>query len=251
MTAARPPSSNASGRPGASSRPTFSVIVPALDEEDEIVGALESAARALGPDAELIVVDGGSADRTAELAGRLARVVPSPPGRGRQLQSGAEAATGRVLLFLHADTRLDPNTGQAIRALLRDSRVVGGCSRFGVRPKPDGLGAYRWLELGINGRTRALRTATGDQAIFVTRTAFERLEGIGDYPLFEDVALVRGLRRLGRFQSLPSVARTSRRRWERSGFWRTVVVHWLLRVAFWMGVRPARLAEWYDRFSGR
>ena len=232
-------------------RPTFSVIVPTLEEEAELEGALRSARGALGPQTELIVVDGGSRDRTRSVAAGLARLIVAEPGRGCQLAAGAAVSTGRVLVFLHADTRLDPATGEAILAELEDPRVVGGCNRFGVRPAPGWPGRYRFLEVGVNARTRLFRTATGDQAIFATREAYERVGGIPDYPLFEDVAFVRALRKIGRFAPLGTVARTSRRRWESRGFWRTVSLHWLLRGAYWAGVAPRRLSGWYGSVSSR
>jgi len=206
---------------------------------------------ALGARAELIVVDGGSRDRTRSLADGLARVIRTEPGRGRQLAAGAAESTGDVLVFMHADTRLDPGTGPAIVAALAIAGTVGGCSRFGLRPEPPRIGKYRLLEAAVNLRSRLFRTATGDQAIFVTRVAYERVGGIPDYPLFEDVALVRSLRRDGRFALLDTTARTSWRRWETRGFWRTVTLHWLLRVAFGARVSPRLLARFYGSLSPR
>lgn len=226
---------------------SFSVIVPALDEAEWIAPTLRAARRALGPEAELIVVDAGSRDATREVAAPLARVLASAPGRGVQMNAGAEAASGDVLLFLHADTRLPRAAGRRILARFHDPGVVGGCFRFGLHPAPAGFDRFRLLELGVNLRTRLFRTATGDQAIFVRREVFRSVGGFPEFPLFEDVALVRRLRRRGRFAPLGAVARTSRRRWEREGFWRTVSLHWLLRAGFWAGVPPERLAGWYGR----
>lgn len=224
---------------------SFSVIVPALDEAGRIEKSLRSARRALGDRAELIVVDGGSRDDTRRRAARLATVISAPRGRARQMNAGARAGSGEVLLFLHADTCLSPDAGERIRACLEDPAVVGGCCRFAVDPPAPRLGRFRLLETGVNLRTRAFRSATGDQAIFVRRGVFHTVGGFPDHPLFEDVALVRRLRRQGRFRPVEAVARTSRRRWEREGFWRTILLHWALRVGFWAGVPPARLAAWY------
>ncbi len=225
---------------------SFSVIVPALDEADRVAAALRSARRALGERAELIVVDGGSRDGTPGIAAPLATVVRSAPGRGRQMNAGARIASGDALVFLHADTRLAEEAGPWIRACLEDPEVVGGCCRFGVEPPPAALDRFRLLELGVNLRTRLFRTATGDHAIFVRADVFHALGGFPDFPLFEDVALVRRLRRRGMFRPVPALARTSRRRWERKGFWSTIARHWLLRVGFWAGVPPERLAARYD-----
>ncbi len=223
---------------------TLSVIVPTLDEEDLIEATLRSARRAVGPEAELLVADGGSHDATVRRASRWAGVVESPRGRGTQLNAGARATSGRVLLFLHADTLLEPGTGRKVLEAVSGS-AVGGCCRFSVHP-PAGAGRYALLELGVNLRTRLFRSATGDQAIFATRDAFRAVGGFPEWPLFEDVAFVRRLAREGRFQPIGATARTSRRRWERHGFWRTVLLHAALRGAFWAGVPAARLARWYE-----
>ncbi len=232
-------------------RPPYSVIIPTLDEESEIEPALRSARDALGEKAELIVVDGGSRDRTRSLARRLARVIETRPGRGHQLSAGVAESTGHVLVLLHADTHLDPATESAIAGALVDDATVGGCSLFGVRPAPSRFGKYRLLEAAVNLRTRLFRTATGDQAIFVTRDAYERIGGIPDVPLFEDVVLARSLRGCGRFAILETTARTSRRRWESKGFWKTVALHWLLRAGFAAGVSPRVLARSYSSVSRR
>lgn len=227
------------------------VVVPALDEETHVLAALRSARRAFGAEADLVVVDGGSDDRTRERAARLARrVLEVPPGRGRQLNVGARAAHGDVLVFLHADTRLEPGCGEVVRRTLAEPGVAGGCFRFAVDPPAPPASRWAVLEAAVRLRTRLLETATGDQAIFTTRSAFERAGGYPEHPLFEDVVFVRRLRRLGRFRPVPVVARTSRRRWEREGFWSTVLRHWALRGAFAAGVEPERLARWYGRGRG-
>lgn len=234
--------------------PTFSVVVPTLEEQGRVEGALRSARRALGGDVELIVVDGGSSDATRERAAALARVLEAPPRRGLQLDAGARAAAGEILVFLHADTRLEPDSGGVVRAALARPGVVGGCFRFAVDPPSSPGSRYRLLEAAVRLRTRLLRTATGDQAIFTTRTAYRRAGGFPDYPLFEDVAFVRRLRRVGRFLPLRARAWTSRRRWERDGFCATVARHVLLRLGYGLGVSPDRLAGWYGprgRESGR
>lgn len=223
----------------------FSVIVPTLDEAGQIVPVLESAREALGPDAELIVADGGSADDTVALAGDLARVVVAAGGRGSQLNAGARRARGRILVFLHADTRLVPGADAAIRGALSLPGTVGGCFRFSVDPPAGSQLRYRLLEWGVNLRTRWFRTATGDQAIFARRDAFDAVGGLPEIPLFEDVGFVRALRRIGRFAPVDLPALTSRRRWEEEGYVRTVVAHWLLRAGYLARISPARLARWY------
>lgn len=229
----------------------IAVVVPTLDEEGHVAGALRSARRAFGPDADVVVVDGGSRDRTPERARRHARVVlEEAPGRGRQLNAGARAARGDILVFLHADTRLEARSAAPVRRALEEPGVVGGCFRFAVDPPAPPASRWAVLEAGVRLRTSLLRTATGDQAIFTTRRAFERAGGFPEQPLFEDVVFVRRLRRLGRFRPVPALARTSRRRWEAEGFWSTIWRHWALRGGFAAGVDPERLAEWYGRSGG-
>lgn len=228
----------------------FSVIIPALDEEARIERAIVSARAAYGDDCEILVVDGGSKDRTREVAGAHARVILNEGGRGAQLNAGAEQAAGDVLVFLHADTSLEAASGQEIARTLSTPGVAGGCHRFRVRPPVHPFSRYGLLEAAIDLRTRTFRTATGDQAIFARRDRFREAGGYPDYPLFEDVTFVRRLRRTGRFRNVGAAAFTSRRRWEEHGFWRTVALHWILRAAFHLGVSPERLSAWYERGWG-
>lgn len=222
---------------------SLSLIVPTLDEEDEIGPTLARAAVALGPDAELLVVDGGSRDRTRELAADRARVLVTGACRGLQLDRGARAARGDILVFLHADTWLSPGAGDAIRAAVAGG-AVAGCCRFAVRARGR---RYRWLERGIAWRTRRFGAATGDQGLFATREAYEAAGGFGPYPLFEDVRLVRALRRVGPFAPIDAVAATSARRWAERGFLRTVLTHWALRIRHRAGGEPASLARRYGQ----
>lgn len=232
------------------SDPDLSVVVPALNEAGWIGPTLERAGSVLGPGVELIVADGGSVDGTREIARRRARVVESGSGRGRQLNRGLRAARGRVVLFLHADTRLEEGAREAILGAVDDGADLG-CHRFGVHPEPDGFGRWSLLERAVNLRTRLFRTATGDQAIFATRSLLRRVGGFPDQPLFEDVAFVGRARRSGgQFRVLRTRARTSRRRWEASGFFSTVLLHWALRLGYALRIPPRRLAEWYRRYSG-
>ena len=234
---------------GENSGPEFSVIIPTLDEEEEIEETIRRATTALGPNVEFIVVDGGSQDGTTQVVSRLARIIPSVKSRGGQLKRGAEHASGGVLMFLHADTWLEEGVGAAIREALA-SGVEAGCLEFAIRPAAHER-RYRLLERAVNWRTRRFMTATGDQAIFVTRTAYERTEGIREIPLFEDVTFVRQVQKVAPFMPLTSRALTSRRRWEREGFVRTLVAHWTLRTAFHLGVAPHILDRFYRGKLGR
>lgn len=219
----------------------ISVVIPVLNEEKTIAANLH-ALRALDPD-EVIVVDGGSADRTREISAQMgALVITGAPGRARQMNCGAAQATGDILLFLHADTRLPPAALDDVVAALQDRRYLGG--RFDVD-----LDGDHWLlkVVGamINQRSRITKVATGDQAIFVRREVFARMGGFPDIALMEDIAFCRALKRLGGIACLRSRVLTSARRWEIEGVWRTVVKMWTLKLLFFAGVSPVTLKRFY------
>jgi rSAM/selenodomain-associated transferase 2 len=219
----------------------LSVIVPTLDEEATIASTLAHARRP--GDVELVIVDGGSRDETVHVARPLAdRVLDAPRGRAAQMNAGAAAARGAVLLFLHADTRLPDDYPALVADALAPADVVGG--RFDIRLDAPGL-AYRVIERLIGLRSRLTGVATGDQAIFVRRDAFVRVGGYPAIPLMEDIALCRALKRAGRMAALRDVVVTSARRWQRDGLVRTVALMWTLRLAYYAGVSPARLARAY------
>ena len=226
-------------------RPELSIVVPALNEAAGIVAALEALAPLRRRGAEVIVVDGGSADATAPLAAPLAdRVLAAPRGRARQMNAGAAVARGRVLLFLHADTRLPEEADRLVCAAVDALGSGRHWGRFDVRID----GRSRWLPLvaaAMNLRSRLTGIATGDQALFVARSAFNAVGGYRDIPLMEDIALSAALRDLGRPVCLAARAATSGRRWERHGVWRTVFFMWRLRLRFFLGADPRRLALEY------
>ncbi len=225
-----------------------SVIIPALEEAEGIEDAILSATDAFGESVEVIVADGGSEDDTVARASNHAHVIQLEACRGAQLNAGARLARGGTLVFLHADTRLDPTAGRRIRETMADPGTVGGCCRFELildEPVPRWDVHYRLLARAVNLRTRIFRTATGDQAIFATRAAFDRIGGFQETSLFEDVAFVRSLRKLGRFSPVDAVAATSGRRWQERGFVRTVLEHWLLRTAYQLRIPSRLLARWY------
>jgi len=223
--------------------PPLSIIIPVLNEAVGIVDTLAPLQPLRARGCEVIVVDGGSTDASAELARPLAdRVIASPPGRARQQNAGAAEARGSVLLFLHADTRLPPDADQLVIDGLRASGR--GWGRFDVRL----TGAHpmlRVIERMIGVRSRLSGIATGDQAIFVRRDWFARAGGFPQIPLMEDVALSKPLKRLGPPLCLRETVLTSSRRWEQHGVWRTMALMWRLRLEFWLGADPERLAERY------
>lgn len=191
----------------------------------------------------MIVVDGGSQDGTVALAAEFAdKVLCAPKGRGRQMNAGAWAASGDVLLFLHADTILPAGYPRLIaRAMSVPDKVWG---RFDVELTSRGF-LIRLVERLINLRSRVSRIATGDQAIFVRRDVFRRAGGYPDIPLFEDVVLSRTLKRLGKSACLRERVATSARRWQKAGVVRTILRMWTLRALFWLGVPPAKLSAFY------
>jgi rSAM/selenodomain-associated transferase 2 len=220
----------------------LSIVMPVLDEAAEIEAALSALAPYRRRGVEVIVVDGGSSDGTAERARVLAdRVIAAARGRSLQMNAGAAAARGDVLLFLHADTQLPENAdGLVLDGLTRSGRAWG---RFDVRI--DGGGFLRVVAIMMNTRSRATGIATGDQALFVTAAAFEAAGGFPPIALMEDVALSTRLKRIGRPCALRARVTTSARRWRRHGTLRTVLLMWRLRLRFFLGADPAKLARAY------
>lgn len=223
-------------------RPTLSIIVPALNEAATIKNTLRSLAL-MPRGAEVIVVDGGSADGTVEHVQRAGvRLITAPVGRGSQMHAGALAASGEVLWFLHADTLPPPEAFEQIVQALRDPATVGGS--FSVRFDGDFAAArfltwlYRYLSwIGLR---------YGDSAYFIRRSAYVTAGGFRPFPIFEDLDLMRRLRRHGRFVRLPAVVRTSSRRFENRWF-ALVFLRWAaLQVLYWLGVSPMRLGRWYQ-----
>ena len=223
--------------------PSITVVVPTLDEAGTLAQSLLPLQSERGRDVEVIVVDGGSRDGTRRIADPLCdRVLHAPRGRARQMNAGAAAARGDVLLFLHADTRLPSGWSGMVRdALGHRGREWG---RFDVRL--DGSHPMlRVVERAMNLRSRLSGIATGDQAIFVARPAFREAGGVPEIALMEDVALSRALRARSRPVCLRATATTSSRRWECNGIARTVVLMWRLRLEFALGADPERLARLY------
>ena len=221
--------------------PSLSIILPTLNEAPHLAATL-AAARDDGVK-EIIVVDGGSTDTTREVAAAHADLVISAArGRSVQMNAGAARATGDILLFLHADTLLPAGFAAAVQAACTAADVVGG--RFDVALEPSS--PLLWLtETLINLRSRLSRLATGDQAIFVRRDAFVRLGGYAAIPLMEDLELSRRLKRAGRIACLRTRVTTSSRRWCRDGVVRTILLMWTIRLLYFAGVSPERLARLY------
>jgi rSAM/selenodomain-associated transferase 2 len=222
----------------------ISVIIPALNEAARIGAALDALQPLRSRGHDVIVVDGGSEDGTPDLARALAdRVIAAPRGRASQMNAGAAEARGDVLLFLHADTALPENADRLVLEGLAATRCLWG--RFDVRITGRHwlLPAIAWL---MNLRSRLTGIATGDQAIFAWREAFLRAGGFPPIALMEDIALSRALAGLSQPLCLPERVTTSGRRWESRGVARTVGLMWWLRLRYFLGASPDRLAQRYD-----
>ena len=218
--------------------PALSIIIPTLNEATTIVETLHRLQSLRGQATELIVVDAGSKDDTVRLASPLVdRVITCEPGRALQMNAGARASNGEVLWFLHADAR---------RAILDAVKAgVHHWGRFDIRLSGQAA-LLRVVEGMMNLRSRITGIATGDQGIFVHRSSFLRVGGFTEIPLMEDIDLSRKLKRAaGNPACLPVKIITSSRRWETHGILRTIWLMWRLRMAYALGVSPARLARQY------
>ena len=225
---------------------SLAIVMPALNEAAGIEAALRALAPLIARGARVVVADGGSADDTLVQARRFdsVEVIQAPRGRAAQMNAGAQAATGDgVLLFLHADTTLPPDADRLIAQALAGSQQVWG--RFNVRI----AGHPRMLRVVaacMNVRSRWSGIATGDQALFMTRAAFDAVGGFPEQPLMEDIEMSKRLRTLSRPACLRERVITSGRRWESRGVWRTIVLMWRLRWAYWRGASPQLLARRYE-----
>lgn len=221
----------------------LSIIVPVLNEAAALPGLVEALAPLARQGCEVIIVDGASSDDSAGIARRARfRVIQSGRGRARQMNAGAERATGETLLFLHADTRLPDDAAALVVSALAQGTACWG--RFDVRiaGRPVMLRVVAAL---MNLRSAMTGIATGDQALFVKRTAFDAVGGFPDQPLMEDIALSERLRELSRPARIRRKLTTSGRRWEQRGVWRTIILMWRLRWEYWCGVSPEQLAQRY------
>lgn len=225
----------------------LSIIMPVLDEAPTIEAALAALSPYRGRGMEVIVVDGGSRDGTRALAHPLAdRLLSAPRGRAAQMNAGAAVAPGEILLFLHADTRLPDDADILVRDGLAQSGRAWG--RFDVRFDRGG-----WLSLiafMMNLRSHWTGIATGDQALFVTRAAFDAVGGFPTIALMEDIALSTNLKRISWPFCIRARATTSARRWRQYGTVRTTFLMWRLRMAYFFGADPAQLARHYGYAPG-
>ncbi|HLF86379.1 MAG TPA: TIGR04283 family arsenosugar biosynthesis glycosyltransferase [Nitrospiria bacterium] len=217
-----------------------SVIMPVLNEE----GIIEETIRSLNdPRLELIVVDGGSRDKTASIVSRYkARLIPSMPGRGRQMNHGARCATKDILLFLHGDAKITEKGIDAMLKAMENPLIIGGAFRLAIDSRSPCLS---FVALWANMRSIIFGLPYGDQGIFVRRSAFEEIGGYQDVPIMEDLEFIRRLKRRGKIRILGESISVSSRRWDKEGPIYTTLRNLILTAFFLLGVSPKKLYKWY------
>jgi rSAM/selenodomain-associated transferase 2 len=216
-----------------------SVIIPALNESENILATLLSVKKQQG-DFEIIVVDGGSIDGTAVSARAHAQVISSARGRAIQMNTGARLAKGDALLFLHADSSLHPHALSALRQTLAVSEIVGGTFTLKFDSNKFLLRLYAFFT-----RFKFRYFHFGDQGIFVRRSTFEQLGGFKEMPLMEDIDFLLRLRKQGRVALIQLPVTTSARRFVKQGLVRQQLLNGFLLTLYMLGVRPEILAKWY------
>ncbi|WP_246840971.1 TIGR04283 family arsenosugar biosynthesis glycosyltransferase [Hahella sp. CCB-MM4] len=222
--------------------PNISIVIPVLNEEASIASFLRLLQPSRANGAEVILVDGGSTDGTRKAAEAFCdKVIDSEKGRARQMNAGAAVARGNLLLFLHADTQLPESFLDLLSKFQQSPKQWG---RFNVSLSGSKL-MFSVISFMINWRSRISGIATGDQAIFVKRSAFDQVGGFSDIPLMEDVDLCKKLLKFSRPFCISEPVITSSRRWEVHGTWRTIFLMWKLRWKFALGVPPEVLVKEY------
>jgi len=219
----------------------LSIILPVLNEEASLPDVLASLQYLRQQGHEIIVVDGGSRDNSLMLAQQAAdKVIVSQPGRAVQMNSGAELAAGDILLFLHADTALPVGVERILSEIEGDSFW----GRFDVRLSGN-RSIFRVIEAMMNLRSRITSVATGDQAIFVTSSLFEKVGGFPEIPLMEDIAISKQLSKIVKPVCVSDRVVTSSRRWEDRGVIKTILLMWKLRLYYFLGMSPQKISRMY------
>ncbi len=223
--------------------PELSIIVPVLNEAEALPALLAQLQRLVDAGNEVLLVDGGSSDGTDHLAAVAGFcVITSEAGRARQMNTGAALASGNVLLFLHADTQLPDQAAALVRQSLIDNNTGWGRFDVTITGEPAMLKVIAWF---MNIRSRLSGIATGDQAIFVTRSIFYSVGGFPEQPLMEDIEFSKRLLKQFHPACIAQRATTSGRRWESYGVWKTIILMWRLRWLYWRGVNAKQLAKAY------
>ncbi len=225
----------------------ISIIIPALNEAETIAATLSHLKNE--NNLEVIVVDGGSVDDTAELATSWgAKVIQSKPCKAVQMNTGASVANGDVLVFLHADTRLPKHFKNQILPALNQNGVAAGAFRLTIDSTTAG---FRFIERMTYLRSRYLRMPYGDQALFMRKVLFEKIGGFPELPIMEDFILIRRLKRKGKIVIVPAAVVTSPRRWMHLGIFKTWLINQLIIIAYYLGFSPERLTRLYRREEGK
>ncbi|AVH66698.1 MULTISPECIES: TIGR04283 family arsenosugar biosynthesis glycosyltransferase [unclassified Nostoc] len=226
----------------------ISIIIAAINEARNIKETIATTQSRLN--IEVILVDGGSQDDTVAIAQSLGvKVISSSPGRAVQMNAGAVASGGEILLFLHADTRLPTGFDEMICTALQQPGTVAGA--FNLRIDAPLL-SLRWVELGVKWRSHFCQMPYGDQAIFLTKESFQQIGGFPELPIMEDFELIRRLKTIGRIVIIPTPVITSARRWLQKGVFKTTLLNQLVIIAYLLGVSPERIRTWYrrEKFKG-
>ena len=229
---------------------SFSIILPVLNERDLINPLLDHLESLEGNEnCEFIVVDGSSDGGTIKAVTRRdVQCVKSPQGRASQMNAGAARATGEILIFLHADTRLPRQALEWINNAMTRQTLIGGAFDLRIDSKRPMLKIVARI---ASLRSRLTRIPYGDQAIFIRRDYFHQMGGYPEIPLMEDVALMRRIKRAGgRIGFIPEPVMTSVRRWEQEGILFTTLRNWILLIAYTLGVEPEKLAKYYKEARG-
>jgi rSAM/selenodomain-associated transferase 2 len=228
----------------------ISIIIPTLNEAGNLKAAIltvdnTNATNQHSTNIEVIVVDGGSQDDTVAIGQSSGvKVILSDPGRATQMNAGALAAKGEILVFLHADTRLPAGFDAMIRTALQQPGTVAGA--FALRIDAS-LGGLRWVEKGVNWRSHLLQMPYGDQAIFLTKAVFQQIGGFPELPIMEDFELIRRLKLIGKITIISTPVVTSPRRWLQKGVIQTTLLNQIVIIAYLLGVSPERIRSWYRR----
>ena len=227
----------------------ISIIIPVLNEAENIRNTLVYLQEEVGDsDREIIVVDGGSKDQTVAIAKSLDVIVIESikAGRANQMNAGAAIATGDILLFLHADTQLPHDYASLIINTLAKPKVIAGAFELAIDSQQKSL---RFIEAMVKMRSHWFSLPYGDQALFITRSTFEKIGGFPEVAIMEDFVLVKQLKRQGKIAIAPAAVTTSSRRWEKLGVWQTTMVNQLMILGYYLGISPDKLRKFYSNMK--
>jgi len=219
----------------------ISIIIPALNEAKTLPTICESLID-MGHEGQIIIVDGGSTDRTPQLAASYGQLLYANANRALQMNAGAKNAQGKILWFLHADCIPHPNSVNAIQKVMANRNIVGGA--FSYRMDAKGI-IYRLSEFLSNEKNRLFRWFYGENGIFVRKTVFEALGGYREIPIMEDIDFCLQLKKMGKVVILPQPILSSARRWKSDGPIKNIIRNWLLQIGWRLGISPQLLVKFY------